>query len=243
MRPRPEADNSDETQGHAGDDERRVPDDGDLRMHVHPLSRLGAGVAVALAVVAGGAAAVSAHEAHGHPVKLHEGSCADIGRVVTTFDGVGGTEDQQGNQVEQPETVNADVAYQVMRSRTVADLDIDAALAAPHALMVYQSDEDLTGIACGNLGGARFADELVVALGEVNVPGHVGFAVFREGGDGTEVTVYVGHALSPVSASGGAAGDRAHGDDGDRHAEGSADDHDHDHDQGHDGEATPAGDA
>jgi hypothetical protein len=36
------------------------------------------------------------------------------------------------------------------------------------------------------------------------VPGHVGVAVLQGQGDKTDVTIYVGHGLAPISASGAA---------------------------------------
>lgn len=172
-----------------------------------------------------------AHSAHGHPAKIHNGSCEDLKGVAFELNGVGGEVDVAGNPVPKAVAVNEDSAYQVLLSTTAIAAGIEDLLAEPRAVMVYQSDEELTGIACGNLGGARLGDELAVALGEVNVPGHVGFAVVRQdpaNAGETTVTVYIGHALSPVSMGG--ATDASHSHDAE--------------DAGHmdhaDGEATPA---
>ena len=51
--------------------------------------------------------------------------------------------------------------------------------------MIYETDEDLQAIACGNIGGALMGDTLVVGLAEMGVPGHTGFALFRPDGDQT----------------------------------------------------------
>jgi hypothetical protein len=80
---------------------------------------------------------------------------------------------------------------------------MDTLLAGEHAVMVYDSDETLQAVACGNVGGALMDDTLVVGLAEMGVPGHTGFALFRPDGDQTVVTILFGHGLSPVSASGG----------------------------------------
>ncbi len=192
-------------------------------MTIDAIRRAAAVLGLAGACSAVAVPAAHAHEAHGHPAKLHAGSCADLGRVVASFNGVGGEVDVDGNPVPPTEAVNPQSAYQVMRSETETGLSLDDLLAAPHALMIYESDEDLTGIACGNVGGARFGDELAVGLGEINRPGHVGIALFEDDDDGLDVTIYVGHALSPVSAGG--AIDDAHADGADDHAEGEPDDH------------------
>jgi hypothetical protein len=70
--------------------------------------------------------------------------------------------------------------------------------------MIYESDEAMDAIACGNLGGARGETTLVTGLAEAGVPGHIGFALFRSEGEQTAVQVILGHGLAPVSASGGA---------------------------------------
>jgi len=184
----------------------------------------------ALAVLAAGTAL--AHTEHGHPAKIHAGSCEDLGAVAFALNGVGGTVDVDGKPVEQAEAVNPDTAYQVLRSETELDATIDDVLAAPHALMVYASDEDMSAISCGNLGGARIGDELAVGLAAVGAGGHSGIALFEDSADapGTvTVTVYIGHALEPAGGHSGM-------DDG--HDDGH-DDGGHDHGDGH-AEATPA---
>jgi hypothetical protein len=73
--------------------------------------------------------------------------------------------------------------------------------------MIYESDEAMDALTCGNVGGALSGNSLVTGLGEAGVPGHIGFALFRSEGDQTAVVVVLGHGLAPVSASGEVAGD------------------------------------
>ena len=179
-----------------------------------------------------GAGTTLAHEAHGHPAKIHEGSCNALGRVAFPLSGVGGSVDVEGAPVATPTTVNASTAYEVVLSATTIDATIEDLLAAEHAVMVYESDEDLSAISCGNLGGAMLGDTLVTALGESGVPGHVGFAVFRPEGEGTVVSIYLAHGLSELSSAGTGA---------DEHAEDEAGDHAHEEGDEHDdAAATPA---
>lgn len=165
----------------------------------------GRGLALAGSLLVGMAAVVgtvSAHEGHGHPTLIHEGTCDALGKVVYTLNGVGAAEDEHGKPIATPEAVNPRSAYQVMTGESEIAAKLDDLLAKPLAVMVYNDDESMQGIACGNLGGAKMGDELIVGLAEMNVPGHSGFAMFDQDGDETDVTVLIGHGLAPVSAGG-----------------------------------------
>lgn len=146
-----------------------------------------------------------AHAADGHPVRIHEGSCQSLGPEAFSLTGPGATVDLDGNAIATPHPVNADRAYQVMSSDTTIDTTVDDLMTTEHAVMLYDNDEDMRAIACGNIGGAMLDDTLVAGLGEVGIPGHVGFALFQPDGDKTDVTILIGHAMAPVSASVGMA--------------------------------------
>ncbi|MFN8662590.1 MAG: hypothetical protein U0075_11905 [Thermomicrobiales bacterium] len=189
--------------------------------------------AVALAgamslVVLGSAAA---HAEHGHPARIHNGTCESLQGVAFRLNGVGGSVDSEGAPVATPTAVNPETSYQVMVSETVIDAPIEDLLSGEHAVMIYESDEEMDAIACGNVGGAMNGDELIVGLAEARIPGHLGFALFSPEGDKTDVTVILGHAMAPVSAGGAV-------DDHDHAADGQADTHD-DADAGHDDEEAP----
>ena len=118
------------------------------------------------------------------------------------LNGVGGSVDLDNAPVATPTAVNPDSAYQVMVSETTIDASLEDVLAAAHAVMIYESDEAMDAIACGNIGGALHGDTLITGLAEVGVPGHIGFALFRPDGERTSVSVIFGHGLAPISASG-----------------------------------------
>ena len=164
-------------------------------------------LAVALGVIAPGANSALAHEEHGHPTRIHEGSCESLGPVAFRLNGVGGSVDLDNAPVATPTAVNPDAAYQVLISETTIDGTIEDLLAAGHAVMLYESDEVMDAIACGNVGGALNGNTLFTGLAEAGVPGHIGFALFRSEGDQTVVSVILGHGLAPVSASDTDAGD------------------------------------
>jgi hypothetical protein len=176
----------------------------------HPRSIVAASLAAVLLFAS--VSVTPAHEAHGHPARIHEGTCEELGAVAFRLNGVGGSVDLDNAPLATPTAVNSDNAYQVMVSDTTIDGTLDDLLASDHAVMVYESDEDMQAIACGPVGGAMSGDTLITGLAEAGVPGHLGFAHFRPDGDGLAVSLIIGHAMAPVSAS-GAIADHEHAED------------------------------
>jgi hypothetical protein len=125
-----------------------------------------------------------------------------LGAVAYRLNGVGGSVDLDNAPVATPTAVHPETSYQVMVSETAIDGTLDDLLASDHAVMVYESDEEMEAIACGPIGGSMSADTLITGLAEMGVPGHLGFALFRPDGDGLAVSLIIGHAMAPVSASG-----------------------------------------
>jgi hypothetical protein len=201
----------------------------------------GAGLGAALLI--GGAGPTLAHEEHGHPARIHAGSCEELGAVTYRLNGPGASVDLDNAPVATQAAVNPKTAYQVMATETTIEGTLDELLAGDHAVMIYESDEEMTAIACGNIGGAMVGDSLVTGLAEAGIPGHIGFAMFRPEGDQTLVTVILGHAMSPVSAAGAvdehgeAAGDEAHEHEG----EDAEHDEEHAEEGDHAATATPEG--
>jgi hypothetical protein len=173
---------------------------------------------VATALLAGPSPAL-AHEEHGHPARIHEGSCQELGPVAFRLNGLGGSVDVDNAPVATPMAVNSDSAYQVMVSETTIDGTIEDLLGVDHAVMIYESDEAMDAIACGNVGGALHGETLVTGLAEAGVPGHIGFALFRPEGDQTDVLVILGHGLAPISVSGAQPADGHADEDRDAHDE------------------------
>lgn len=177
-----------------------------------------------------GAHSVLAHAEHGHPARIHEGTCDELGGVALRLNGVGASVDLDGAPVATPTAMNPKSSYQVMVSETLIDASIDDFLAGDHAVMIYESDEAMEAIACGNIGGAMTDETLVTALAEAGVPGHSGFAIFSPDGEQTMAVVLIGHGLAPVSAGGA----------GHEHEDGDADHaDDHAEEDHHDDAATP----
>ena len=182
-------------------------------------------LAVAFGVAAAVAVPALAHEEHGHPTRIHEGSCEDLGPVAFRLNGVGGSVDIDNAPIATPTAVNPDAAYQMLISETTIDGTIEDLLAGEHAVLIYESDEVMDAIACGNVGGALSGNSLVTGLAETGVPGHIGFALFQAEEEETVVLVVLGHGLAPISASGTA-------------GENPADEEDATHDDTEDGHAS-----
>jgi hypothetical protein len=170
-------------------------------------------LAVAFGVVAAVAVPTLAHEEHGHPTRIHEGSCEALGPVAFRLNGVGGSVNLDNAPIATPTVANPDAAYQVLISETKIDGTIEDLLASEHAVLIYESDEVMNAIACGNVGGALTGTTLATGLAEAGVPGHIGFALFQAEEDQTVVLVVLGHGLAPISASGAADEDHANEDD------------------------------
>jgi hypothetical protein len=200
-------------------------DNGQRPVMLGAVALLGFAITLGLIVNPG---SVLAHAEDGHPVRIHEGTCQSLGPVTFSLTGVNASVDLDGNAVATPEPVNADKAYQVMASESTIATTVADLLASDHAVMIYDNDEDMQAIACGNFGGAQFGDTLAVGLGEVGIPGHIGFALFQPNGEQTDVTILIGHAMAQVSAGGAMADMR-----GDTT-------HQHESEEGHDLMATPA---
>jgi hypothetical protein len=164
------------------------------------------GAVLALLVLPASSNQTLAHAADGHPARIHEGTCDALGQVDFSLTGVGASIDLDQQPLATPVPVNPATSYQVVTSETTIPVGMDDLLSGDHAVMIYNDDQSMQGVACGNVGGAMMGDTLVVGLAEMGVPGHSGFALFRPDGDQTDVTILIGHALAPVSASGGMGG-------------------------------------
>ena len=96
-----------------------------------------------------------AHEADGHPVRIHEGTCDTLCRVTDQLTGVGATITLEGTPIPTPETVGSERAFPVAVSTTELETETSELIDTPHAIVVYESDEAMdTILVCGNVGGA-----------------------------------------------------------------------------------------
>jgi hypothetical protein len=128
-----------------------------------------------------------------HPAHIHSGSCAELGDVVVPLTDVAvvGADAERAGAAD---------AIPVKGSYTEVEMSLDDILAAPHAINVHLSADEIgTYIACGDIGGAVMTDEgeegreVVIGLGELNDSGHTGVAWLAESEDGagTRVGIYL----------------------------------------------------
>ena len=147
-----------------------------------------------------------------HPAHIHDGTCPTLGDVVYPLNNVAprGAGEDDDDTDDDSAYRGAEGAAAGLVSETEVEAALDDILAAPHAVNVHASEQDIgTYVACGELGGVVVDDELIVGLRPLNGSGLAGIAVLEDDDDGeTEVTVYlaaVGEGGSAPSAAASAA--------------------------------------
>lgn len=146
-----------------------------------------AGTPAATPIAVAQAATPEAVNVTPRPVHIHSGDCTNLGEVVTPLtDLVPAVSDPVGQ---------ADLATTAESSYTNVPLPLADILAAPHAVNVHLSADQIgTYIACGEIGGAVDpTGAVIVGLREVNNSGFTGIAFLQPGLDGlsTDVSVFI----------------------------------------------------
>ncbi len=162
-----------------------------------------------VAVLVGAGVLAGAVRAQGdppHPVHVHSGSCDDLGDIVVPLDDV--------VAVAEGTLEGAGSAVPVMLSDTEVDLPLAAILAAPHAINVHESAENIGEyVACGDIGGRVIDGKLAIGLQEINGSDLSGVAVLEaDDDDETDITIYLteeGRTAGAEAPSAGAAPDAA----------------------------------
>jgi hypothetical protein len=143
-------------------------------------------------------AGAAAQPAEGHPGHIHAGSCAQLGGVVYPLSdvGPGATKDGTPEAAGQAVGYTKDI-YPVEMSVTTVDAPLSAIADGNHAINVHESAAKIQNyIACGNIGGTMYGNELVIGLEELNHSGYTGVAVLNSEGNKTTVTVYLAKGLA-----------------------------------------------
>jgi hypothetical protein len=134
-----------------------------------------------------------AHAADGHPARIHEGSCEATGAAADQLTGVGATVSLEGTPITEPEMTGAATAAGIDVSETTLAEALDHLTGEPHAIVLYESDQEMDhSIACGDIGGPTTADgTLAVWLSPTNGGEDQGLALLRPEGDNLTVTIYL----------------------------------------------------
>jgi hypothetical protein len=129
------------------------------------------------------------------PAELRGGTCSGLGDVVVPLAHLVITEgDLQGQTSATP----------VEQSGTVVQFDIADFLVADHAVVVRESPQDSTVVACGDVGGAMNPDgTLAVGMLGINGSGLSGVAYFTpiDTFENTLVTILLVNHGEPVTVS------------------------------------------
>jgi hypothetical protein len=128
------------------------------------------------------------------PAHIHSGDCTNLGEVVAPLtDLVRAVSDPVGQ---------ADLATIAESSYTNVPLPLADILAAPHAVNIHLSaDQITTYIACGEIGGAIDVNgAVIIGLRELNNSGFTGIAFLQPGIDGlsTDISVFIAPVFGPA---------------------------------------------
>jgi hypothetical protein len=137
-----------------------------------------------------------------HPGHIHAGDCANLGDVVFPLSDAGvpatGNQDMGATPMAAAGGAEAgsEMAIPAYVSITQLDASIEDILAAPHAINFHESADNIENyIACGEIGGVSYGDNLQFGLRELNGSGYTGVGLISSDADGgVNVLVY----LSPT---------------------------------------------
>jgi hypothetical protein len=159
---------------------------------------LAVGMAVA-GMVSSGDGTVRAHAADGHPARIQEGTCDNLGRAAFKLTGVGATVSLEGTPIAEPEAVGAKQAVAMDVSDTTLATTLSDLIAKDYAVVVYESDEAMDHIiACGAVGGPLSrqmagmvmpGDEVAIGLAAENDSGATGVALLRANGENATMRI------------------------------------------------------
>jgi hypothetical protein len=136
-----------------------------------------------------------------HPAHIHDGTCDTLGGVVYPLNNLKAPEASatpvpaMEMAMASPMADSEEMDMSEVESFSVTDVEVtlDDLLAAPYAINVHESSENIQNyIACGDLTGTPTDNKLEIKLEELNESELEGAAVLEDNGDGTTtVTVWL----------------------------------------------------
>jgi plastocyanin len=128
-----------------------------------------------------------------HPVHIHEGTCDQLGEVLYPLSDIGpGAATKDGEDIATTGTIGPSDAEGVSISETTIDITVAELLAAPHAINIHTSADEITSyVGCGDISGQMWNGDLIIGLQQLNNSGDVGIAVLSEEAERTTVTLYM----------------------------------------------------
>ena len=162
-------------------------------------------ILIALGFGFGAAQAQDAGEVVTHPAHIHLGTCDELDpNPVAPLTDVAprGFSAEDGEFSEEVEDARGALnVAPVEVSESTAEIGFDEVLETGHAINVHESGTNVQNyIACGDIGGVVFDDQLFISLGEQNDSGYFGIAVLEPDGDNTKVTIYLGQVTADGAA-------------------------------------------
>ncbi len=156
------------------------------------LTLLGPGGLVSAAT--GSPTAVAKPAAMGHPVHIHNGTCAKLGSIAWPLTELTAptmtAAATKTTTTAKAATPSAAMKEIVATSTTKVKVHLADLEKAPFAINAHESAAKITNyIACGDLTGAITNGKLTVALKQLNASGLEGDAVLTDNGDGTTTVV------------------------------------------------------
>ncbi|MGI8477693.1 MAG: plastocyanin/azurin family copper-binding protein, partial [Thermomicrobiales bacterium] len=164
------------------------------------------GVVAALAAVGFGVAPAAAQDEPGHPAHIHLGTCDKLGEIALALSNVGPGFVSGGNARTAGKSIGATAdVYPVAVSVTTVNASLTQITDGDHAINIHESKENIQNyIACANIGGTIYGEDLIVGLETRNGSGYSGIAVLHGRGDKTTLTIYLSNGLTAAPGTCGA---------------------------------------
>jgi len=148
-------------------------------------------------LVFGGANAVLAQDDDAtpdvsHPAHIHSGTCDDLDpNPAQPLNNIEPRlNDDDDDNANEPQGVLT--APRVLYSETDVEMSLDDLLAESYSVNIHESNEQIQNyIACGEIGGVKVDDKIIIGLRPLNDSGFSGIAILESDDDNTNVKVYL----------------------------------------------------